>query len=158
MFQHHSHGRRVGALLAAAVAVGAASVGPAAAAASTTSPAPAAPAAPPSGTSAKAVTPPSPARPSAAAPTPAPSAARVFAAAAAAVAPSSTPAVVEDVPREADTGSDDDARRPAVAPFSAPSSFVLATGGALLAAGLVLTHRLRRSSARRRAQHARTLP
>ncbi|MFD5919643.1 heparin lyase I family protein [Kitasatospora sp. NPDC058201] len=125
---------------------------------SPTSPAPAAPAAPPSGTSAKAVTPPPPARPSAAAPTPAPSAARVSAAATAAVAPSSAPAVMEDVPMEADTGTDDDARRPAVARSSAPSSFVLATGGALLSAGLVLTHRLRRSSARRRAQHARTLP
>ncbi|MFB8242563.1 polysaccharide lyase [Kitasatospora purpeofusca] len=122
---------------------------------SPTSPALSAPA---SGTSPKAAASPPPARPSTASPTPAPPTAQASAATIAAAAPSSAPAAMDEIPMEADTDTDNDGPRLAATGSSGPSPLVLATGSALVAAGLLLTYRLRGRSTRRQAQHARILP
>ncbi|MGV9266916.1 heparin lyase I family protein [Kitasatospora sp. NPDC003701] len=118
-----------------------------------------APSAPPSGTSPKAATSPPPARPSTAGPVTVPPTAPASATIAAAAPPSSTPAAPDDIPLETDTGdTDNDEPRLAATGSSGPSPLVLATGGALLAAGLLATHRLRRRNARHRARRSRILP
>ncbi|MFE2728292.1 heparin lyase I family protein [Kitasatospora sp. NPDC059327] len=126
----------------------------------TTAPSPSSPtpSAPPSGTSPKTTTPPPPVRPSTTGPAPAPPTTPVSATTAAA-APSSTPAAMNDIPTEADTDdTDNDQPRLAATGSSGPSPLVLTAGGALLAAGLLATHRLRRRNARHGARHPRVLP
>ncbi|WP_435647304.1 heparin lyase I family protein [Kitasatospora purpeofusca] len=131
-----------------------------------------APSAPPSGTSPKTATPPLPAGPSTTGPAPTPKAAQNAAATAtatataaaataatAAAAASSAPAAMNDIPAEADTDDTDNGdRRLAATGSSGPSPLVLAAGGAVLAAGFLATHRLRRRNARHRARRTRILP
>ncbi|MFE6750758.1 heparin lyase I family protein [Kitasatospora purpeofusca] len=145
------------------VAASPASPPPAAAPATTPAmaapPAPAVPSAPPSTASPKAATSPPPTRPAGTAPAPVTTPAEPASATAASAVPLAAPASTDEVPREADTDDkDNDGRRLAETGSAEPSPLVLATGGGLLATGLVAVHRLRRRNTRRRAQHARIAP
>ncbi|MFD5918066.1 heparin lyase I family protein [Kitasatospora sp. NPDC058201] len=64
--------------------------------------------------------------------------------------PGATPGPVEDIPAETDTDTDNDGRPLAETGPSDRTPLVLATGGALLVAGLLLAYRLRTRTAARR--------